>query len=80
MIVSMLTDIRKLDNKLSNNFKNILATAIAMLFLAITGGIVAFFLSYNIGHIIVLAAVVIGNICIITCIILRILGKHLKKE
>lgn len=76
----MLTDIRKLDSKLSNPFKKVLATALFMLFLAIIGGMVAFFLSYDVGHMIVLTAVVIGNICIIACIVLRILGKHLKNE
>lgn len=76
----MLADIRKLDSKLNNTFKKVLATALAMLFVAILGGIVTFFLSYEVGHFIVLAAVVIGNICIIACLVLRILGKHLKNE
>jgi hypothetical protein len=76
----MLINIRDLDNKLSSNFKKLLVTAISMLFIAILGGVITFFVSYNIGHVIVLAAVLVGNLCLVTCAVLRILGKHLKNE
>lgn len=76
----MLEDIRKLDIKLSDTFKKVLATALCMLFIAIIGGVIALFLSYNVGHIIVLIAVVIGNISLVSCLVLKVLGKHLKKE
>ena len=65
---------------LSNTFKKLLATALYMLLTAIIGGVIAFYLSYKVGYIIVLTAVVIGNICLVSCLASRVLGKHLKKE
>ena len=74
----MITDIKKLDERLSNIFKRILAIAIFSLFSAITGAIVAFSVSYDIGYIISLISILVGVLCIAICLLLRVFGKHLK--
>lgn len=74
----MITDIRKLDDKLSNNFKKLLALAIISLFMGIAGVVIAFTVSYDIGHIISLISISVGVSCIAICLFLRVVGKHLK--
>jgi hypothetical protein len=73
----MISDIREQDDCLSKTFKRLLATAVSMLLVAIIGGTIAFYLSYKIGHIIVLSAVITGNACFVACVVMRISGHHL---
>lgn len=75
-----MMDIRKLDDKLTSTFRKVLVTGIVMLFVALIGGVIAFFISYNIGHAIAFIGVAGGNICIVIGFFLIISGNHLKKE
>lgn len=74
----MITDIRNLDDKLNRKFKSILATAMFSLFAAIAGCLIAFLISYEAGYIIALIAIIVGIASISLCIIIKLLGKHLK--
>jgi uncharacterized membrane protein (UPF0136 family) len=76
----MLGNLKKIDNKLSGNYKKALEIGVCMLFLALIGGAIAYFLSYTIGHAVVLISAAIANICIFYSGYLVMTGRHLKKN
>jgi hypothetical protein len=73
--VKMLTNTARVRQQLNRTFNRVLSTAIAMLFIAIIGGVVALFSSSNVGYLIFFTAVVIGIICLIRCAVLRALSR-----
>ncbi len=67
-----------LDKKLSSGFRVALGTGVLMLISALAGLAIAKYIEYRIGYLVVLISVSVGIICIIICVAMRFIGKHVK--
>jgi len=76
--LSSIDELRNMDAQLSPIFKRLLLASILMLLVAVIGGVIAFLVSYEVGHLIAAVGIILGNVFFLLCAVLRFLGKHRK--
>jgi hypothetical protein len=76
--LSITDELRNIDAQLSSNFKRLLLASIFMLLVTVIGGAIAFLVSYEVGYLIAAVGIILGSVSILSCAVLRFLGKHQK--